>query len=291
MRDLFTGAASEVVAALARPGPTDRVVLICNYGMQRGIAAAAFASVLAEYDLVANLSGVVGVSSGAPVAAGLIAGCVPAIASVYAGACCTPAFYDRKREARLSIRYIVACLRNKIDAAEVLRHELPLGMQVHLPDSGRSRIVFPGTENRFWEALGATMAAPGLCTEKFYIASESAHDAAAVDPLPLATINTALRPTHVLIITNLPLTGKLWVPLREQGFPRIDGTFRNRVAEALATPEVAVAAAWVPPDFPVGMFTQDRERICSAYDNERARWRTLLTPFVCERSAVGSAAS
>lgn len=212
-----------------------RTLLICGGGWGAGAVASGAVWALREIGIFPFFHSIVGVSSGAGVAAYALTGdeCARTGASVFWDECCSKRFFSFFRNPIADIYYIEWVFREsskRLDVEAVLAADQELRVAVSDIHTGRHLLLDPKKARPdLIRAVKAALAMPGLFDQPVMVNNQEVADGMS-DPLPIENIERDLQPSELMIIANC--SRRTWAEWRvqfiEQFFWQIKGTRFSR---------------------------------------------------------------
>jgi len=295
-----SGALKEVTAAMRQKNDDDgsleaqniHLLLIVLGGAMQGPYGAGQISALQEMGYTdRHLDGrdvFLGISTGAPTCAFGMAGKKQALlgTSYYYTVCTTPSFINYLRlHPIVDVGFIEKILREgpmKLDVGAVLKNPAQLYVQARNENKQVPEFINaknPGVD--MIDAIHASMAIPMVYDQKIMIDHTAYTDGSFEDPLPITRAIEQFKPTHVLILPNIPFNripvedpSKIKKMLLEAipensslGFIRKVLEHRQMLRHALDAiaerHDVKIGIAW-PPEMGLYPLVQDPKKIRDA---------------------------
>jgi predicted patatin/cPLA2 family phospholipase len=242
----------------------------------------------------------IGISAGAPTCAYGMAGKKQVLlgTSLFYTVCATPEFIKYTRMKKIiDISFLEKAIRTKptrLDVEAIMKNPAQFYVQVYNETDKSSELInAKDSERDMIDAIHASMAIPVAYGKSIMIGKSRYTDGAFDDPIPFVRAIEKLKPTHILVLPNIPFNR---IPLEEPsniertfinmipdkgslGFIRKVLEHRQKLRQALNTisehHNVKIGIAW-PPEMGLHMFIQDKEKIKAAI---KASAKEIFTLF------------
>lgn len=281
--------------------PHEHIRLLCiqGGGLMRGAYGLGAAIALDEMGYTNTFTSLVGISSGAPIAAHFAAGTTKDARALLLEDCCNKKFANPWRfwnqvDTKHFIDVIRSDSKKKIDVDKVFKNPADLYFGVAEYKTALPKLLSPHSTDHFFECMHASINMQNVSPYKVIIDGVHYADGGFANPHVIEEAMKEINPTHVLIITN---NDREFTPISkvEKLFNltifrlRLNGILaqainsrreaRDLAIEKAFASDVEVAVVW--GDGSIGGMENNSKKISAAVEASRTWWHGL---FVQEKS-------
>jgi len=277
--------------------PHDHIRLLCiqGGGLMRGAYGLGAAIALDEMGYTNVFTSLVGISSGAPIAAHFAAGTIRDAQALLHEDCCDKKFVNPWRFwNQVNTKHFIDVIRSdahkKIDVEKVLKNPSKLYFGVAEYKTALPKILFPQNTENFFTYMHASINMQNLSPYKVIIDGIHYADGGFANPHIIGEAIKELDPTHVLIITN---NDRVFTPISwlERLFNltifrlRLNGILaqaintrreaRDMAITKAIKSDIDVAVVW--GDESIGGMENNGDKIASTVEASRTWWHGLFS--------------
>lgn len=271
-----------------------RILCIQGGGLMRGAYGLGAALALEEMGHINSFTSLVGISSGAPIAAHFAAGTIKQGKALILEDCRDKKFVNPWRFwSQVNTRHFIDVVRSdekkKIDVEKVFKNPAQLYFGVAEYKTALPKILLPKDSDHFFECMHASINMQNVSPYKVIIDGVHYADGGFANPHVIDEAMKELDPTHVLIITNndrdfAPISAMERFLNRTIFRLRLNGILAQAIntrreardlaiSKALKS-DVAVAVVW--GDGSIGGMEKNAEKIALALEASRIWWHGLF---------------